>query len=110
MRGRSAGHGVHRSKSPSSVGARCARPPSSPATPSSVSSRTNDPRARTARPYTNRSNDVSAGHGLHRSFSAAPVSPRAWRLLASAAPLAAFSAGHGVLRSNPALVAQAVAP
>jgi hypothetical protein len=30
MRGRSAGHGVLRSKSPSTVGTRCARPPSSP--------------------------------------------------------------------------------
>jgi hypothetical protein len=96
MRGRSAGHGVHRSKSPSTVGARCARPPSSPTTPSSVSSRGNDPRAR---PYTNRSNGVSAGHGLHPSFSAAPLSPRARHLLAGVAPLAAFSAGHGVVPS-----------
>jgi hypothetical protein len=57
-------------------------------------------------------NPSSAGHGLHPpsrsplrrakegpSFSNAPVSPRARRLLAGVAPLAAFSAGHGVLPS-----------
>jgi hypothetical protein len=42
---------------------------------------------------------ASAGHGLHPSFSHAPLSPRARRLLAGVAPLAPFSAGHGVLRS-----------
>jgi len=97
MRGRAAGHGVLRSKSPSTVGARCAHPPSSPTTPSSVSSRASDPRARAARPYTNRSNGVSAGHGLHPSFSQSRPSPRAQRLLAGVAPLVPFSAGHGVL-------------
>ena len=105
---RAAGHGVRRSKSPSTVGA---RPPSSPATPSSVSSRANNPRARAARPYANRSN-VSAGRGLHPSFSRAPLSPRARRLLAGTAPLAAFSAGHGVHPSfsSPAAIVPAGAP
>ena len=41
----------------------------------------------------------SAGHGLHPSFSNAPLSPRARRLLGGTAPLAAFSAGHRVLPS-----------
>jgi hypothetical protein len=45
------------------------------------------------------SNPSSAGHGLHSSFPQSRPSPRAWRLLAGAAPLAAFSAGRGMLRS-----------
>jgi hypothetical protein len=112
MRSRSAGHGVLRSISVVTVGARCARPPSSPTAPSSVSSRANDPWARAAHPYTNRSNGVSAGHGLHPSFSTAPLSPRARCLLTSAAPLAAFSAGHGVLPSfsSPAAIVPAGTP
>jgi hypothetical protein len=103
MRGRSAGHGVlpsilaksvlvpaglkinhrgHRDHRDASTLARAARHQ-----PSSVSS---------VRSVVNPS---SAGHGLHPSFSRAPLSPRAHRLLAGVAPLAAFSAGHGVLRS-----------
>ena len=103
MRGRPAGHGVHRSISATPLlvpsvqkinhrGHRGHRVGSTPARaarhhPSSVSS---------VRSVVNPS---SAGHGLHPSFSSAPLSPRARRLLAGAAPLAAFSAGHGVLRS-----------
>jgi len=113
MRGRSAGHGVHRSISATSVfgpsglkinhrGHRGYRVQTNPARaarnhPSSVVS---------VRSVVNLS---SAGHGLHRSFSVAPLSPRAQRLLAGVAPLAPFSAGHlpavrlrqagGVLRS-----------
>ncbi len=41
----------------------------------------------------------SAGHGLLRSFSPSPQSPRAAHLLAGTALRASFSAGHGVLRS-----------
>ena len=103
MRGRSAGHGVHRSISATSLsgpsglkinhrGHRGHRVESSPVRavrnhPSSVTS---------VRSVVNPS---PAGHGLHPSFSSAPLSPRARRLLAGVAPLAAFSAGHGVLRS-----------
>jgi hypothetical protein len=66
----SAGHGVHRSKSNSRVGARCARPSSSAIASTSSASHVNDPRARAARPYTIQSGgDVSAGHGVHRSIS-----------------------------------------
>jgi hypothetical protein len=119
MRGRSAGHGVHRSFSvtpvlvPSvqkinhrghrghrvgSTSARAARHLSS-----SVSS-----------VFSVRSvvNPSTAGHGLHPSFSVAPLSQRAQRLLASAAPLAASSAGLGVLRSfsSPSAVVPAGTP
>jgi len=103
MGGRSAGHGVHRSISARTVpgifipkinhrGHRAHRDESNPARavrnhPSSVTS---------VRSVVNPS---SAGHGLHRSFSVAPLSPRAQHLLAGVAPLAPFSAGHGVLRS-----------
>jgi hypothetical protein len=106
MRGRSAGHGVHRSISVTPVlvpsvqkinhrGHRGHRVGSTPARaarhhPSSVSS------VSSVRSVVNPS---TAGHGLHPSFSIAPLSPRARRLLAGAAPLAAFSAGHGVLPS-----------
>jgi hypothetical protein len=56
------------SKSLAPVGARCARPPSPPVT-SPEGARPADPRARTARPYTDRSSDdVPAGHGVLRSF------------------------------------------
>jgi hypothetical protein len=66
LTGSSAGHGVHRSKSNSAVGARCPRPSSSTGTPSSTASCVNAPRAR---PYADQSNGVvSAGHGVHRSF------------------------------------------
>jgi hypothetical protein len=113
MRGRSAGHGVHRSISAGTVpsilipkgnhrGHRAHRVESKPARaarhhPSSVTSVVNP---------------SSAGHGLHRSFSVAPLSPRAQRLLTGAAPLAPFSAGHGVLRSfsSPAAVVPAGTP
>ncbi len=105
MRGGSAGHGVHRSFSANSAtgpsglkinhrghrGHRGHRVESSPARaarhhPSSVTS---------VRSVVNPS---SAGHGLHRSFSQSHPSPRAQRLLAGVAPIAAFSAGHGVHR------------
>jgi hypothetical protein len=100
MRGRSAGHGVHRSISAKSVlgpsglkinhrGHRGHREASALKRvarnhPSSVSSVVNP---------------SSAGHGLHRSLSRSHPSLRAQRLLASAAPLAPFSAWHGVLPS-----------
>ena len=114
LTGSSAGHGVHRPKSPSPVGARCARPPSSPTAPSSAASRPADPRARAARPYTNRTDGaVSAGHGVHRSVSnstppsSGPVPRRApatsvfirAHLCSSVSPLPFLSAGHGVHRS-----------
>ncbi len=100
MRGRSAGHGVlpsifaksvlvpaglkinhrgHRGHRDASTLARAARHPSSVRSVSSVV------------------NPSSAWHGLHPSFSRSRPSPRAQRLLAGVAPLAAFSAGHGVL-------------
>jgi hypothetical protein len=109
MRGRSAGHGVHRSISAGTMpgilvpkinhrGHRDHRGGAKPARvarhhPSSVTS---------VRSVVKPS---SAGHGLHPSFSSAPLSPRARRLLAGAAPLAAFSARHGVLRSFSAAAA-----
>jgi hypothetical protein len=40
-----------------------------------------------------------AGHGVHRSFSIARLSPRAAHLLAGTSLHTPFSAGHGVLRS-----------
>jgi hypothetical protein len=84
----SAGHGVHRSKPQSAVGARCARPATSTRAPSSAISRVSNVRARAARPYTTRSNErVSAWHGVLRSFRD--------RLRASAS----FSAIVPVLRS-----------
>jgi len=116
MRGRSAGHGVHRSISAGTMpgilipkvnhrGHRAHRVESKPARaarnhPSSVTS---------VRSVVNPS---SAGHGLHRSFSQSRPSPRAERLLAGAAPLAPFSAGHGVHRSfsSPSAVVPAGTP
>jgi hypothetical protein len=116
MRGRPAGHGVHRSISATPLlvpsvqkinhrGHRGHRVGSTPARaarhhPSSVSS---------VRSVVNPS---SAGHGLHPSFSSAPLSPRTRRLLAGVAPLAPFSAGHGVLPSfsSPAAVVPAGTP
>jgi len=116
MRGRSRWHGVHRSISGTPVfvpsvqkinhrGHRGHRVGSTPARaarhhPSSVSS---------VRSVVNPS---TAGHGLHPSFSVAPLSQRARRLLAGAARLAPFSAGHGVLRSfsSPAAVVPAGTP
>jgi hypothetical protein len=93
----SAGHGVHRSKPRSDVGARCARPSSSTRASSSGTSRLNEARARAARPYTNPSKEsAAAGHGVHRSISqpqpisAHPRSPMA----KSPSP-----AWHGVVRS-----------
>jgi len=75
LTGSSAGHGVHRLKSSSTVGAACGRPTSSTTAPSSMGSRVNDPRALAERPYTNQSNgSVSAGHGLHRPFFESPLS------------------------------------
>jgi hypothetical protein len=69
LRGRPAGHGVLRSKSSSCVGARCARPPSSPTGSTPGPARPADPRAGAARPCTNGSSGgVSAGHGVLRSF------------------------------------------
>jgi hypothetical protein len=128
LTGCSAGHGVHRSNTPSTVGARCARPPSPPTASSSTASRPADPRARAVRPYTNPSNDgVSAGHGVHRSVLRKTLvpdhlrghSPRRQTLLSVVAPLPlhdsaslrlcvsavnSSSAGHGVHRSfSPAI-------
>ena len=62
MRGRGpapAGHGVLPSKS--IVGARCARPSLSGATPLPMKTQLDDPRARAARPYTS-DTTISAGH------------------------------------------------
>jgi hypothetical protein len=100
MHGRSAGHGVHRSILPTRVGAApCGRP----SVRSHGRPRGGTPPAQPTIGVYLRSSAVSnpspAGHGLHRSFSVAPLSPRAQRLLAGVAPLAPFSAGHGVLRS-----------
>jgi len=68
LRGRPAGHGVLPSKSSGFVGARCARPPSSPVASTPGAAHPADPRARAARPHTNGSSDgVSAGHGVLRS-------------------------------------------
>jgi hypothetical protein len=95
--GSPAGHGVHRSKAPFPVGARCARPPSSTTALSSTVSRVNDPRARAARPYTKQLNSgVSAGHGVHRSVSQPKpigVHPRPFAAKPS------LPAWHGVHRS-----------
>jgi len=69
MRGRRpapAGHGVHPSKS--IVGARCARPSLSGATPLPMKTHLDDPRTRAARPYTS-DTASSAGHGVLPSFS-----------------------------------------
>ena len=118
MRGRSAGHGVHRSISQPRVGAA----PSSGVTRGGRPSVRSHGRPRGGAPTQPNigvhlrssavSNPSTAGHGLHRSFSVAPLSQRARRLLAGAAPLAAFSAGHGVLRSfsSPAAVVPAGTP
>jgi hypothetical protein len=91
-----AGHMVHRSNSRFLVGARCARPPLSPGV-ASIGPAMNDPRARAARPYTERSNGgISAGHGVHRSVS----QPQTIGVrLPSSAARPPFSAGHGVHRS-----------
>ena len=100
LTGSPAGHGVHRSKSNPSVGARCARPPSSTTAPSSSASHMNDPRARAARPYTGQSNGVvSAGHGLHRPISMQGPSAGIRVHLRSSAAKSASSAWHGVHRS-----------
>ena len=103
MRGRSAGHGVHRSLSAKPVlnpsgqkinhgGHRDHRGGANP----ERAARNHPSSAASVRSVVNPS---PAGHGLHRSFSTAPLSLRAQHLLAGVAPLAAFSAGHGVLRS-----------
>jgi hypothetical protein len=69
LRARPAGHGVLRSKSSFSVGARCARPPSSGAASTPGTAHPADPQARAARPYMSGSTDgVSAGHGVLRSI------------------------------------------
>jgi len=69
LRGRPAGHGVLPSKSLRFVGARCARPPSSPTASPPGAARPADPRARAARPYmTGSTRGVSAGHGVLRSI------------------------------------------
>lgn len=107
----SAGHGVDRHNPQSSVGARCARAPSSPNS-LSPASRLNDPRARAARAYTNQSNGgVSAGHGVDRSDSiegrlamtqsnhVAPTSACPRLRVASSSGGEASSAGRGVHRS-----------
>jgi len=104
IRSRSAGHGVHRSKMPFPVGARCARPPSSPTAPSSPASRPNDPRARAARPDTNQTTgDTAAGHGVHRSdLSRRGVETRRDRIISAPLrlcgelPFTGVSAGHGL--------------
>ena len=116
IRGRSAGHGVLPSISALSVSA-------SSASKVNHSGRTDrrvesDP-ARAARHNSSSVSSVrsvvnpsSAGHGLHASFSNAILSPRAQRLLTSAASLAGLSAGHRVLRSfsMPAAIVPAGTP
>jgi len=107
MRGRPAGHGLHRSISAGAMPGilipklnhRGHRDESNPAR----AARNHPPSVTSVRSVVNPS---SAGHGLHPSFSQSRPSPRAQRLLAGVAPLAPFSAGHGVLRSNPAPVAR----
>jgi hypothetical protein len=93
MRARAAGHGVHPSDSatarpvlilPRIVGSRGGRPSATPA------ARRPTPSARSV------VTPSSAGHGVDRSFSPSPQSPRARRLLAGIAPFAGCSAGHGV--------------
>jgi hypothetical protein len=107
MHGRSAGHGVLPSIS--------AKPVLSPRSLKANHRGHRDHRvesnpARVARnhPSSVRSvvNPSSAGHGLHPSFSIAPLSPRAQHLLSGVAPLAGLSAGHGVLRpfTSPAAI------
>jgi hypothetical protein len=100
---RTAGHGVHRSISTTSVAG-----PSSGAKINHRGHRDHgaESHAYVARHHPSSVRSVSsavtsssAGHGLHPSFSRTPLSPRARRLLAGAGPLAAFSAGHGVLPS-----------
>jgi len=108
----SAGHEVHRQNPQFPVGARCARPPSSPNAPSPAGSGVNDPRARAARPYTNQSNGgASAGHGVHRSdaLNRTGAETRSHRVAATfASPRLrvesstgnrAIPAGHGLHRS-----------
>jgi len=117
MRGRSAGHEVHRSISAKTVsgmsgakvnhrGHRGHRG----AVSDSTRAARNHPSSVVSVPSV--VNPSSAGHGLHRSFSVAPLSPRAQHLLAGVAPLAPFSAGHGVVRSfsAPAAVVPAGTP
>jgi len=69
---RPAGHGVHRPFSPSPVGARGARPPSSPTAPTPESERPAHPRATTPGSARLSTPAVShlppAGHGVLRSF------------------------------------------
>jgi len=97
IRSRSAGHGVHPSKMPFPVGARCARPPSSPTAPAS---RLNDPRARAARPYTNQTTgDTAAGHEVHRSETRRDRIISAPLRLCGELPFHGISAGHGLHRS-----------
>ena len=110
MRGRSAGHGVHRLILPSRVGAvlssgvtRGGRPSVPPHGRPRRGAPTAEPTIGVNLRSSAVSNSSTAGHGLHPSFSRSHPSPRARRLLAGAAPLAAFSAGHGVLRSFSAL-------
>ena len=106
LAGPSAGHGLHRSKMPFPVGARCARPPSSPTTPSSPASRLNDPRARAARPYTNQTTgDTAAGYGVHRSdLNRRGAETRRGRIISAPLrlcgelPFIGVSAGHGLHR------------
>jgi len=100
LTGSSAGHGVHRSKSNSAVGARCARLSSSTGTPSSTALCVNDPRALAARPYADQSNGVvSAGHGLHRPVSTQDPSAGIRVHPRPSATKPASPAGHGVHRS-----------
>jgi hypothetical protein len=113
MRGRSAGHGVLRSFSGSRVGAApCGRPFAPPQGRPRGGAPTCEPAIGVHLRSSAVSNPSSAGQGLHPSFSNASISPRASRLLAGTAPLAAFSAGHGVLRSfsSPAPVVPAGTP
>ena len=128
MRSRSAGRGVHRSMLPSRVGAApCGRPSlrsqgrsrGGAPTQVNIGAHLRSPAfAKPASPGEGRSavsNPSSAGHGLHASFSGfsgAALSPRARRLLAGAAPLAAFSAGHAVHPpfSSPAAVVPSGTP
>jgi hypothetical protein len=102
MRGRSAGHGVLRS-----VSARAVPGLLIPKIDHGGRNPARAARHRRSSVTSVRSvvNPSSAGHGLHPSFSLAPLSPRAQHLLSGVAPLAAFSAGHGVLPSFSSLPA-----
>jgi len=105
MHGRSAGHGVHRSNSAGTPGILVPRVNHRGHTVESNPARAARHHPSSVTSVRSVVNPSSAGHGLHRAFSVAPLSPRAQHLLAGVAPLAALSAGHGVLRSVSAAAA-----